>query len=90
MNAAAAIAASRFGLGPRPGDLARIAGDPRGWLGAQLADATRLPAGLEGDGPAGDRLAQLRRLLLNRKARPDDFREVGALREPHSPGSPTG
>lgn len=26
------IAATRFGLGPRPGDFKRIAGDPRGWL----------------------------------------------------------
>ena len=34
----AAIAANRFGLGARPGDLERIAGDPRGWLRAQLTD----------------------------------------------------
>ena len=32
----AAIAANRFGLGARPGDLAVIAGDPRGWLIDQL------------------------------------------------------
>jgi uncharacterized protein (DUF1800 family) len=30
------IAAHRFGLGPRPGDLDAIAGDPRGWLLSQL------------------------------------------------------
>src|SRR5579864_3575607 len=43
---APAIAANRFGLGARPGELAAIGGDPRGWLraqltapGAQLADA---------------------------------------------------
>jgi uncharacterized protein (DUF1800 family) len=30
------IAASRFGLGARPGELASIKGDPRGWLLAQL------------------------------------------------------
>ena len=33
---AAAIATNRFGLGARPGELAACAGDPRGWLEAQL------------------------------------------------------
>ncbi|MCP4805242.1 MAG: DUF1800 domain-containing protein [Proteobacteria bacterium] len=31
-------AATRFGLGPRPGELRAIGGDPRGWLKAQLGD----------------------------------------------------
>jgi uncharacterized protein (DUF1800 family) len=31
-----AIAANRFGLGARPGELASIGADPRGWLAAQL------------------------------------------------------
>ncbi len=35
----AAIAVTRFGLGARPGELARAAGDPRGWLGDQLQPA---------------------------------------------------
>jgi len=34
--AAAAIATNRFGLGARPGEIAGCAGDPRGWLEAQL------------------------------------------------------
>jgi uncharacterized protein (DUF1800 family) len=34
-----AIAANRFGLGARPGDLAAIGGDGRDWLRAQLKDA---------------------------------------------------
>ncbi len=34
---ASAIAANRFGLGARPGDLELIGSDPAGWLGAQLA-----------------------------------------------------
>jgi uncharacterized protein (DUF1800 family) len=42
----AAIAANRFGLGARPGDLAQIARDPRGWLRAQLTPETVLPAPL--------------------------------------------
>ncbi|HEY4213173.1 MAG TPA: DUF1800 domain-containing protein [Steroidobacteraceae bacterium] len=33
---AAAIAANRFGLGARPGDLEHIGSDPAGWLNAQL------------------------------------------------------
>ncbi|HEX5421839.1 MAG TPA: DUF1800 domain-containing protein [Gammaproteobacteria bacterium] len=33
---AAAAAANRFGLGARPGELAKL-GDPRGWLDAQIA-----------------------------------------------------
>jgi len=42
----AAIAANRFGLGARPGDLERIAGDARGWLRAQLTPESALPAPL--------------------------------------------
>jgi uncharacterized protein (DUF1800 family) len=34
-----AIAANRFGLGARPGELASLAGDPREWLAAQLKGA---------------------------------------------------
>ncbi len=33
------IAVLRFGLGARPGDLAEAAGDPRGWLRAQIQGA---------------------------------------------------
>jgi len=33
---APAIAANRFGLGARPGELARFGSDPRGWLAGQL------------------------------------------------------
>jgi uncharacterized protein (DUF1800 family) len=33
---AAAIATNRFGLGARPGEMTACAGDPRGWLEAQL------------------------------------------------------
>jgi uncharacterized protein (DUF1800 family) len=40
----AAIAANRFGLGARPGELKAIAGDPRGWLKAQLKPEDALPA----------------------------------------------
>jgi uncharacterized protein (DUF1800 family) len=53
MSIAAFIAASRFGLGARPGDLDQIKGDPRGWLASQL-DGTIEPT--EGVGRSADRL----------------------------------
>jgi uncharacterized protein (DUF1800 family) len=37
------IAANRFGLGARPGELSRIDGNPRGWLLGQLAGPSRVP-----------------------------------------------
>ena len=36
MKTSATIAANRFGLGARPGELSQIASDPRGWLHEQL------------------------------------------------------
>ncbi|HWW20274.1 MAG TPA: DUF1800 family protein, partial [Steroidobacteraceae bacterium] len=52
LDAAAAIAANRFGLGAKPGDLDIIATDPRGWLDAQLKGGPPLLAapGLKGVG----------------------------------------
>jgi uncharacterized protein (DUF1800 family) len=44
LDAAAAIAANRFGLGAKPGDLDTIGSDPRGWLNAQLSGAPPLLA----------------------------------------------
>ena len=32
----AALALTRLGLGARPGDIARVAPDPSGWLAAQI------------------------------------------------------
>ena len=55
---AAAIAANRFGLGARPGDLREIGGDPRGWLLAQLVPETTLPQPLAAlPGTADDQVA---------------------------------
>lgn len=42
-----AIAANRFGLGARPGELAQIGSQPRDWLRAQLAGTPPLLAGSE-------------------------------------------
>ena len=44
----AAIAANRFGLGAKPGELVTLAGDPRGWLIGQLAGPYRVPEQLAG------------------------------------------
>jgi len=35
----AAVAVTRFGLGARPGEIERVAADPRGWLEAQVKSA---------------------------------------------------
>jgi uncharacterized protein (DUF1800 family) len=52
-----AIAANRFGLGARPGDLAHIGNDPVGWLRAQLKGAPPEIAG-EGLRSSADIIAQ--------------------------------
>jgi uncharacterized protein (DUF1800 family) len=44
----AAIAANRFGLGARPGELAVLADDPRRWLRSQLEAPYRAPPELAG------------------------------------------
>ena len=48
----AAIAANRFGLGARPGDLGEAAQDPRGWLLRQLRGSYVAPAGAPGSAEA--------------------------------------
>ena len=50
---AAAIAANRFGYGARPGDLAAIKDDPRGWLKSQLDRDVPEPAPLDDLPPGG-------------------------------------
>ena len=44
MSTGAVIAANRFGLGARPGELAAIGADLKGWLKAQLAATNEIPA----------------------------------------------
>lgn len=67
MDRLATSAANRFGLGARGDEIARIGGDPRGWLLAQLAARDRddpfagLPA-------SSDYLDQYRGYLLQRRA----------------------
>jgi len=54
---AAAIAANRFGLGARPGELAAVARDPQEWLGRQIKSS---PPALTGEGlqPSSETLAK--------------------------------
>src|SRR6267154_1297073 len=42
----AVLAANRFGLGARPGELAAIGSDPRAWLAAQIQGPRPLPAAI--------------------------------------------
>lgn len=58
MNRAAAIATQRFGLGARPGELAEVATDPRGWLLAQLRGPYRPPPELAGLAGAAEVLGE--------------------------------
>ena len=84
---AAAIAANRFGLGARPGELDGVAKDPAGWLKQQLKGA---PPVLSGDGlePSSETLAkvlELRKEVGDAAARakegaaaPSDQKQVAA------------
>ncbi len=62
------IAASRFGLGAKPGELAEAAADPRGWLERQLGPAPALPAPFADLPPGSRRLAELRERRRNKDA----------------------
>ena len=57
-----AIAANRFGLGARPGELAAIGSDPTGWLEAQLGRRRPLPAELASIAPAHEQLVAAQEL----------------------------
>jgi uncharacterized protein (DUF1800 family) len=72
----AAVAASRFGLGARPGELAMIAGDPRGWVKAQLAGAMVEPPAIAALPPCEDDMLAYGRVLLSRRLREEDTARV--------------
>jgi uncharacterized protein (DUF1800 family) len=82
----AAIAAGRFGYGARPGELAEIASDPRGWIKAQLTPERAPPAVIAALPPAEDDLWAFGRWLIETrrnaaKAAPDG-------RAPYGPAGP--
>lgn len=76
MTLEAAIAANRFGLGARPGDLARIESRPEAWLLDQVGGPSRTPAAIRELPNSATVIAdveQLRRERRNeRRANADD------------------
>jgi uncharacterized protein (DUF1800 family) len=64
---AAAIAANRFGLGARPGELAVVEKDPDGWLRKQLKGAPPVVAG-EGLNPSAETLKRALELRDEQRA----------------------
>jgi uncharacterized protein (DUF1800 family) len=80
------IAANRFGLGLRPGELGLRSGDPRGWLLGQLDGPQAPPPELDGLPSAGPKVAEFLRArkkkgdlaaLVRRSFREDYMREAG-------------
>lgn len=63
----AALAAHRFGFGPRPGDLRLIAGDPRGWVKGQIGRQAQPPPAIAALPPAEDDLLAFGRWLVRRR-----------------------
>jgi uncharacterized protein (DUF1800 family) len=63
---AAHIALNRFGYGARPGEIGRVARDPKGWLKAQISRSPALPDALSDLPHSSD---PLRDFLLMRRAR---------------------
>lgn len=63
----AALAAHRFGFGPRPGELRAIAGDPRGWVRSQLGPRREPPAPIAALPSAEDDLWSFGRWLVRRR-----------------------
>jgi uncharacterized protein (DUF1800 family) len=76
-----AIAANRFGLGARPGELAQVGRDARGWLEKQLAGA---PPKLSDSGlrPSHEILAEAVELRRERREERAASGEVGRRRRP--------
>lgn len=83
-NMAAAIAANRFGLGARPGELERL-GDPAGWLLGQLEGAPDLIKDQDLDSSADTlaRAIELRREAMEERQRKQagDADQVKAVRK---------
>jgi uncharacterized protein (DUF1800 family) len=79
-TASAALALRRFGLGPRPGDLARIGNDPQGALLDELSN----PAAAHLDGP--DLVPANVAYGLNRLA--EEQRRINRAKVAAAPGTP--
>ena len=64
-SVAAAIAVNRFGLGARPGELARVEKDPRGWLEKQLKDSPPVLEGLKSSSAILKEALEVRREIVD-------------------------
>ena len=85
MTTDAVLALNRFGVGARPGEVARIANDPRGWLAAQLS---RPEAALIDDPALLSSDAAARSLAQARRAKRDEAADAPSLptSQPVDPG----
>lgn len=79
MTREAVIAVNRFGLGPRPGELASAARDPRGWAVAQLAGPSQAP----GNAAGAERIT----LFINTRNERQDIRAAQNPDAPRRPGA---
>lgn len=68
----AALAAARFGFGARPGELRAIAGDPVGWVKAQLAPERTPPPPIAALPPAEDDVLAFGRFFVAQRLRGDN------------------
>ena len=84
---AAAIAANRFGLGARPGELGRIGGDARDWLIAQLKGA---PPALRDGGLRSSERVLVETLELRREKRDAGGKRPARRPEIAGPGAAAG
>lgn len=66
-----AIAANRFGLGARPGDLDKIDKDPKGWLLDQLEGPSRLAGDIRDLPTSADVLVEVQDLRRSQRERVD-------------------
>ncbi len=73
------IAANRFGLGPRPGELAEIAGDPRGWIAEQISIVNKVPPELRAF-PSSEEI--IRGIHEARIKGPENLKKNGASKLP--------
>ncbi len=71
MKSESAIAANRFGLGAKPGELERIDRNPQAWLLDQLQGPSRLPADVRALPDSADVLVEIRDLRLEQRAMRD-------------------
>ncbi len=74
--AEAALAAGRFGFGARPGELAKIGADPRGWIKAQLDPESTPPPAIAALPATEDDLLAFGRWLAQRRAKNASAEEI--------------